>query len=200
MDYTQLKNPDLAAECERRGLPRSGNRTALLARLAAHDEARSRAPIPNEQEPNMVDIAAGPDGGADNGDDLLNAVNPQTPEPAAPAVPQLDPRDQRILDLQAELLQVQAAQAAKPGTRPTGGDVADLGVIAAANNREQVYRAEFPMMSGMELSDGIHESFIRQCADKAVAAGFRTRGGAHRVAWGVQDGQRTAVYEIYVRQ
>lgn len=199
MDYSTATNAQLQDECRRRGLPAYGNKDTLTARLTADDA--TRAPIPNEQEPPMANIVAGPDGGADNGDDLLNAVNPApVPEPPAPAAPVLDPRDQRILDLQAELLQVQAAQAAKPGARPTGGDVADLGVIAAANNREQVHRTEFPMMPGMELSDGIHESFMRQAADAAVAAGFRTRGPAHRVAWGVKDGQRTAVYEIYVRQ
>lgn len=196
MDYSTLKNPELADECRRRGLPTYGNKPALTARLVADDE---RAPIPDEQENTMGQIVAGPDGGADNGDDLLNAVNPSAPEPAAPPGPQLDPRDQELLDLKAELLQLRAQQAAKPGARPTAGDVAGPGVIAAANNREQVYRAEFRLIPGMELADGIHESFCSQTATQAVAEGFRTRGGAHRVGWGEEDGQRTAIYEIYVR-
>lgn len=192
-----MRNQDLADECKRRGLPTYGNKETLTARLIEHDQ---RAPIPTEQEQPMANIVAGPDGGADNGDDLLNAVNPQTPQPAAPPPPALDPKDQQILDLRAALLQMQAAQAATPGTRPTAGDVAGPGVIAAANNREQVYQAEFALIPGMELADGIHESFCRQTAAQALDAGFNIRGGAHRVGWGVKDGQRTAVYEIYVRK
>src|SRR6185369_15476069 len=102
---------------------------------------------------------------------------PPADQAPAPQAPRLDPRDQQMLGLQAQLLQMQGAAAAAPGARPTGGDVATPDMIAARLNSEQVFRAEFPMYEGMELGDGLHEKFR---PDTAPAAGPAAPVGAPR--------------------
>lgn len=51
-----------------------------------------------------------------------------------------------------------------------------------------------------ELSDGLHEEYIRQTHARAIAAGLRPKGGAYRSGWVTVDGQRHAKYAIKVRQ
>lgn len=146
----------------------------------------------------MAKVAVGPD--TANDEDLLSAAAGPAEEPPAPPRPEIDPRDQQILEMRAENLQLQAQLAAKPGTAPTGGEVATPAAIANRLNREQVFKTEFDMYDGVELGDGLHESFCRQTREQAIAAGYTTRGGAHRVGWGSHDGIRTAQYEIFARK
>jgi len=189
-----MRHKELFALAGERGLPTYGTAQQIKARLERVDAET----VPPKENTTMVNVTAGPDTGQDN--DNPPAPAPPADQAPAPQAPQLDPRDQQILELQAQLLQMQAAAAAAPGARPTGGDVATPDMIAARLNSEQVFRAEFPMYEGMELGDGLHEKFKQDTARMAVEAGYRTRGGARRASWGTKDGQRTAVYEIYARK
>lgn len=141
-------------------------------------------------------VVAGPDTATDKQDnDLLAAV--ATPEPPAKPEPVIDPRDQQIIEMRAQMLQMQAQLAARPGEAPRGAGPAEHVVVVG----EKVFRTEFPMHAGVELGDGLHQEWIRQTADRAVAAGYTTRGGAHRIGFGTDDdGNRTAIYEIYARR
>lgn len=208
MDYSTATNAQLADECRARGLAAYGNKETLTARLESDDAAR--APIPNESEKPVVQIAAGPDVGKDNdgGDELLRAMAeqapPPPPAPAAPALP-VDPRDQMLREMQAELANLRAMIQANAGASTpssTGhGEPASPEAIARAAQTEQVFRTEFVMLDGVELGDGLHASLIAQTAAQAAAAGYRTRGGARRTGWGRNEhGQRTAIYEIYARK
>lgn len=199
-DYTTMQRKDLIPIATDRGIPAWGSRDQIAERLTKADQT---VPQPQGDQP-VVKIVAGPDTGADNdnGDGLLQALADQPPAPpAAPPERQLSAAERENIELRAQLLQMQAQLLAKPGAAPTGGEAATPEVIARAARGEQVFRTDFPMYDGMELGDGLHESFIRQTAQRAHEAGFRTRGAAHRVDWGRDaDGNRTAVYEIYARK
>jgi hypothetical protein len=190
VDYDATKHADLVAEARARSLPIRGSRTDITARLLAHDDAQRAH---HEQEQPMALIAAGPDDGSN--DDLLAVVAPTTP--AAPP-PTVDPLVRQAIDMQAEILQLRAQLAARPGTAPAAGDAADIAHVA---NRERVYRAEHVLYPGMDLGDGLHQEFCAATKRQAEAAGHTTKGPAHRTGWGVSDaGLRTAVYEIYARR
>lgn len=202
MDYSTLQRKDLIPIATDRGIPTWGSAAQIAERLTRADQT---VPQPQQGDSPVALVVAGPDTGADNdsGDSLLKAVTATTPEPPAPArrEPELSAAERDNIELRAQLLQMQAQLAAKPGAAPTGGDAASPDAIARAARGEQVFRTEFPMYEGMELGDGLHESYCNQTARRAHEAGYTTRGGAHRVSWGRdKDGNRTAVYEIYARK
>lgn len=184
-----------------RGVPTWGTQAQIAERLTKADAATVSPTL--EQEPPMVQIVAGPDTGADNdpGDELLKAVGQTPPEPPPAPEREIDPRDREIIELRAQLIQLNAALLTRPGETQKAGDAATPDIIAKALRGEQVFRTEFPMYEGMELGDGLHQAYIAQTAQRAHEAGYRTRGAAHRTSWGKdKDGNRTAVYEIYARK
>lgn len=189
MDYSTLQRKQLIEICEQRGLPTYGSREQVQARL----EKADLNGVTQTGDP-MVDVIAALDAGADT--DVLSPA--QTP-PAPVSGP--DAQVSALVDAQAEIVALRAQLAAAQSPVPPGpAEPASAAAIRQVVNSERVFRWEFPLHPAQELGDALHQSFIRETAEKAVRAGYVVRGSAHRVGFGVKDGQRTAVYEIYARK
>lgn len=201
MDYSTMRRKDLIPIADTRGLATWGTYAEIRARLEAYDAA-SEPPTPRE-EPTAMQIAVGDDTGKDNdpGDKILEQAAQAPREPAPkPKVAEVDPLYQRVVEQQAMIAQLQGQLAAVvqgSNKAMVSGEPAAYSVPTS----ERVFRYEFTLIEGTELTDQLHTSLCEQVVTKAIAAGYRVRGGGRRTAWGVNErGERTAVYEVYARK
>lgn len=194
-DY-DLQKPELIELCRKRGLPTSGTKEDLIARLAAQDE--------QQNEPDLSD-------------DELDSDTPD-PEPTGEGEVVMvgDDSGTQANPLPSEL--VQADRSEPEGTdAPTGGSEGHGGApeghddpsarrgssgivgdeLPVVNEPIRAYRVELSFEG--ELDDNQHRRLLQACHDAAIAAGHQTKGypyAGHRLS----IGQNTAVYEVAVRR
>ena len=197
---------ELIAACRTRGLPITGNRPQLVERLVNSDETQPPAL--------SVDSLADESGASitlvdvdEDGDRVDRSAQPVAQPAEEVALPDAEPIDEvamlrslvASLHSKVEALQtVAAASPAKPAAvAVSAAEPADPQQIAAQRRREQTFTTTFVMGLGVELGDGLHQSYQAQTLAQASAAGLRPRGPAHRVG-PIVDGVVT--YEVYVRK